>query len=198
MASEFPDGIWPTPVPAAPLPLFEGFPSIPRLKRQCVITEKVDGTNAQIRVLPDGRVIAGSRNRWITPEADNYGFARWVKEHEDELRALGPGAHFGEWWGAGIQRRYGLDVKRFSLFNVSRWGTAATFPPDCCDVVPALYAGDFSSTVVENELAKLAAGGSYAAPGFMEPEGIVVYLTASRSLFKVTLDGDGHKGAKVA
>lgn len=80
------------------LPPFEGFPAIPRLKRQCVITEKIDGTNAQICILEDNRIIAGSRTRWITPEDDNFGFARWVKEHEDELRLLGPGSHFGEWW----------------------------------------------------------------------------------------------------
>ncbi|MCJ7726507.1 MAG: hypothetical protein MUP76_09000, partial [Acidimicrobiia bacterium] len=47
-------------------------------------------------------------SRWITPEVDNYGFARWVKDHEEELRTgLGAGLHFGEWWGQGIQRRYG-------------------------------------------------------------------------------------------
>jgi len=32
--------------------------------------------------------------------------------------------------------------------------------------------------------------GSVAAPGFMDPEGIVVYLSAARSMFKVTLKGD--------
>jgi hypothetical protein len=55
-----------------------------------VITEKLDGTNAQIFIADDGEVIAGSRNRWITPLNDNFGFARWVFENEDALRALGP------------------------------------------------------------------------------------------------------------
>ncbi|HLE80817.1 MAG TPA: RNA ligase family protein, partial [Dehalococcoidia bacterium] len=99
---------------------FQEFGKIYRLSRDCIITEKIDGTNAQVVVLEDGRVLAGSRNRWITPEADNFGFARWVKEHEEELRSLGPGRHYGEWWGSGIQRGYGLKEKRFSLFNVSR------------------------------------------------------------------------------
>src|SRR5687767_1693749 len=85
-------------------PLFTPFPSISRLSRDIVVTEKLDGTNAQIHITQDGRVLAGSRNRWITPEADNFGFARWVAAHEDELRALGPGSHYGEWWGQGIQR----------------------------------------------------------------------------------------------
>jgi hypothetical protein len=91
-----------------------------------IVTEKLDGTNAQVHITDDGRIFAGSRNRWITPDADNFGFARWVAEHEEELRALGPGSHYGEWWGSGIQRRYGLDEKRFSLFNVGRWTRAST------------------------------------------------------------------------
>src|SRR5678815_5574755 len=76
---------------------FEPFSSIPRLKRGCVITEKIDGTNAQVYVADNGEVFAGSRNRWLGLEKteDAFGFARWVKDHEDELRGLGPGRHFG-------------------------------------------------------------------------------------------------------
>lgn len=177
------------------LPLFEAFPSISRLSRNCVVTEKIDGTNAQICVLEDGRVLAGSRTRWITPEDDNYGFARWVADHVDELRTgLGIGKHFGEWWGAGIQRRYGLLEKRFSLFNTVRW-TVET-KPSCCSVAPVLYAGVFTSDVVDATLASLEANGSVAAPGFMDPEGVVVYVAAARTLFKKTLKGDGHKWEK--
>ncbi len=172
---------------------FEAFPSIPRIKRGCVVTEKIDGTNAQVYVGEDGIVLAGSRNRWITVEDDNYGFARWVADHVDELRMLGPGRHFGEWWGAGIQRRYGLTEKRFSLFNAGRWSSER---PACCHVVPTIYAGEFSVETVDGQLAKLKAEGSVAAPGFMDPEGIVIYMTAARALYKATLDGDGHKSAK--
>jgi len=176
---------------------FEAFPSIPRLKRGCVISEKLDGTNAQVYVGEDGLVLAGSRSRWITPEDDNFGFARWVAEHTDELRTgLGPGRHFGEWWGAGIQRRYGLADKRWSLFNAGRWGGPDRPAPACCHVVPVLYSGDFSTDVVERTLAELARDGSRAAPGFMKPEGVVVYMTAARTTYKVTLGDDGHKGAR--
>ena len=181
---------------------FEAFPSIARLSRNCVITEKLDGTNAQVCVLEDGRVLAGSRSRWITPEADNMGFARWVAEAADELRAgLGIGAHFGEWWGSGIQRRYGLTEKRFSLFNVARWGDdrdRTKYPEDrpaCCHVVPVLARALFDTRTIETWLTNLMVQGSFAAPGFMDPEGIVIYHEASRSLFKKTLKGDGHKGA---
>lgn len=75
---------------------FIPFDKIPRLKRGCVITEKIDGTNAQVVVGEDGSVRAGSRKRWITPEDDNFGFAAWVRRNEEELRELGPGQHFGE------------------------------------------------------------------------------------------------------
>ena len=177
------------------VPEFEPFESISRLSRNCVVSEKIDGTNGQVCVLEDGRVLAGSRSRWITPEDDNAGFARWVREHEDELRVgLGIGKHYGEWWGAGIQRRYGMKEKRFSLFNAARWTDDVR--PACCHVVPVLFQGIFTSDAVDAALAKLAAEGSAAAPGFMDPEGVVVYVAAARKMFKKTLKGDAHKGAK--
>jgi hypothetical protein len=191
-------------------PDFESFESIPRLSRECYITEKIDGTNAQVCVLDTGEVLAGSRSRWITPADDNFGFARWVAEHEEELRTgLGVGRHYGEWWGAGIQRRYGLSEKRFSLFNSNRWADDAAdrqgkdprVPPppprpECCHVVPVLWKGVFDSQIVDFMLKKLETEGSAAAPGFMKPEGVVVWHVGARKLFKKTIEGDGHKGAK--
>lgn len=168
---------------------FEAFPKIYRFNREVIITEKIDGTNAQVCVELDGTVRAGSRNKWITPESDNYGFARWVKEHEDELRTgLGTGIHYGEWWGQGIQRRYDLKEKRFSLFNVSRWTDDVR--PKCCHVVPTINQGLFSTNIIEASLAALRDGGSMAAPGFMKPEGIVIFHVPSGHLFKVTLEKD--------
>ena len=166
---------------------FIPFPKIPRLKRGCVITEKIDGTNAQIVIGEDGSIRAGSRNRWITPQDDNYGFAGWVERNKEELLQLGPGQHFGEWWGNGIQRNYGLKEKKFSLFNSGRWSTGR---PACCDVVPVLYAGEFNSDSVETVLAKLVDTGSIAAPSFMKPEGIIVFMTASGHLYKVLAEND--------
>jgi hypothetical protein len=173
---------------------FLPFPSISRLSREIVVTEKIDGTNAQILVTETGEVLAGSRTRWITPEDDNFGFARWVYENRGVLlEELGVGQHYGEWWGAGIQRRYGLKEKRFSLFNVTRWADA---PRTLCHVVPVLYRGPFDTAAIDGALASLAAEGSRAAPGFNQPEGVVVFHSPSGSLFKKTLDkNDGHKGA---
>lgn len=169
--------------------VFEPFQKIPRLKRECVITEKIDGTNAVVFIDDDGHVFAGSRSRWITPADDNYGFAKWVDANVEELSKLGPGRHFGEWWGSGIQRRYDLSEKRFSLFNVGRWADASELP-SCCHLVPVIYHGPFSTDAVDLAVDSLRAEGSRAAPGYMRPEGVIVYLPAARSLFKVTLEKD--------
>lgn len=168
---------------------FEPFKKIARLKRNCVITEKIDGTNALIFIGEDGEFLVGSRSRWITPEDDNYGFAKWAHAHRDELMLLGAGRHFGEWWGAGIQRRYDIAEKRFSLFNVGRWN-ATTPAPACCHVVPTLYDGPFSTEAVDWAVDALRANGSVAAPGFKRPEGVITYLPAARALFKTTLEKD--------
>lgn len=173
------------------VPEFEPFPKIPRLSREIIVTEKIDGTNAQIFIGDDGFTIrAGSRSRWITPQDDNFGFARWVEENRVSLLALGPGRHFGEWWGSGIQRGYGLTKgeKRFSLFNVSRWTDDVR--PAICGVVPVLYRGDFNTNVIETCLGGLRMLGSVAAPGFMKPEGVIVFHTALNAGFKKTLEKD--------
>lgn len=171
---------------------FTPFPKISRLNRECIATEKIDGTNACIHFeTADGVMLVGSRSRWITPVDDNFGFARWAYDNEFELRRLGPGTHFGEWWGSGIQRGYDLPKgeKRFSLFNVSKW-TDPVVRPACCHVVPELARGFDIRTVTEMALKRLRHGGSIASPGFARPEGVVIFHTASNGLFKVTLERD--------
>lgn len=167
---------------------FETFPKINRLKRECVITEKIDGTNAQIAITEDGVMFVGSRSRWITPEDDNYGFARWARDNQEELLTLGAGRHYGEWWGQGIQRRYGLGEKRFSLFNVHRWQENL---PSCCSLVPVLYQGAYDTNIIDQVMLDLKTKGSTAAPGYMNPEGIVVFHSATRVLAKMTFEHDG-------
>lgn len=176
---------------------FLQFQKIPRLSRECVVTEKIDGTNACVYIGEDGEFLVGSRTRWITPENDNFGFARWAHEHKDELMKLGIGRHFGEWWGSGIQRGYGLKEKRWSLFNTSVWDDPAV-RPGCCHVVPTLYSGPFTTEDVEVCLASLKANGSSASPGFMKPEGVVIYHIAAGSYFKKTIEKDGEWKGKNA
>lgn len=188
---------------------FNPFPKIPRLSRDIVISEKIDGTNASIFIKPraemqyyhlnnpeldfanvEGYAIhAASRTRWITRKDDNYGFASWVHANAHELVRLGPGHHFGEWWGQGIQRNYGLKEKRFSLFNLSKWWRDDN-RPKCCEAVPLLYAGAFRTDVIDELLMILQRRGSFAAPGFMKPEGVIIYHTAGNFLFKKTLEKD--------
>ena len=173
--------------------VFESFGKIGRLSREVIITEKIDGTNAQIIIGEDGSFATASRTRLITPTDDNYGFSKWAHDHKDELMTLGPGRHFGEWWGQGIQRNYSQPVKRFSLFNVSRWadgGKDADKRPVCVGVVPLLWRGDFDTNAIKGVLHNLEKGGSIAAPGFMKPEGIVIFHTANGVLFKKTLEDD--------
>lgn len=179
---------------------FVGFPKIARFNREVIVTEKIDGTNAQIFISEDGEFQAGSRTRWITPENDNHGFARWAYEHKAELLMLGPGRHFGEWWGSGIQRGYGLanGDKRFSLFNVQRWGCTDPLPP-CCGVVPILWRGNLLDLDLDDVVNDLIANGSVAAPGFMKPEGVVVFHVAACVGFKRTIEKDDeHKSQRGA
>lgn len=132
---------------------FEEFQKIARLSRECCISEKIDGTNAQVHVLEDGTVLAGSRNRYVTPEADNFGFARLVQEHQDELRAgLGIGRHFGEWWGClsadtsvrladGSLEKLGKIVNTkmevFECSNGHRWRSVLDPGCDACGAAPS-------------------------------------------------------------
>jgi hypothetical protein len=211
-------------------PDFQGFPKLARLNREVWISEKLDGTNAQVKIIKpevdvpnfsgyvahvNGHLVwAGSRTRWITPQQDNHGWAAWVRDNAEDLINLGPGSHFGEWWGSGINRGYGLQKgeKRFSLFNTLRWSPPGQpvfqsggrwddkarvmtpiftqEAPACCGVVPVLYRGTFDTDTVKDALIRLATNGSVAAPGFMKPEGVVVFHTAANMAFKVTIEGD--------
>lgn len=181
---------------------FVPFPKIPRLNRPVVVTEKIDGTNACIVVTDGGHVLAQSRKRFIAPGDDNFGFAAWVAEHAEELaERLGPGHHFGEWWGRGIQRGYDMEDRRFSLFNTHRWGNedlGLDLVEAGVDVVPVL--GHLESLAdrqgLTRILERLRVRGSEAQPGFMRPEGVVLFHVQSQHIYKVLLENDDvPKGA---
>lgn len=158
-------------------PDFLKWPSIQRLSsEEVIITEKIDGTNSIIHVAEDGTVTAGSRNRWLTLEADNFGFCKWVTENADALRHLGPGYHYGEWYGPGIQRGYGTDQRRFALF--SHWMDPI---PEVCQKVPVLYRGEWYPALFDEVVNQLASSGSVLVPGFMDPEGVVIQFKNERN-----------------
>lgn len=203
---------------------FREFPKMARYSRECIVTEKIDGTNAQILIVPTSELshgdnlphatvvedfgvpdsvvmFVGSRTRWITPgkNTDNAGFAEWAKNNFSQLKRLGPGRHFGEWWGSKIQRTYGRTDRVFSLFNVSRWiqngdwedtgvhDKETGITVSCCRTVPILVQGQFSSELIERAMNRLRTDGSIAQPGFMQPEGIVIWHCAGNIGFKKTL-----------
>lgn len=166
---------------------FVEFPKIARYSREVIVTEKIDGTNGQITIGEDGTFSVGSRSKFISLDADNHFFAEWAYNHKDELMQLGPGRHFGEWWGYGIQRGYGINEKRFSLFNVERWGESH---PSCVHTVPVLWRGKFDALDMDRILDDLRKNGSSAAPGYMRPEGVIVFHLAGNVGFKKTLEKD--------
>jgi hypothetical protein len=199
--------------------MFEAWPKTPRLNKagSMIITEKIDGTNACVVIMPVTEVEAEvsdhdavsyndqhfevgaqSRKRLITPENDNAGFARWVHENANQLvQLLGPGRHFGEWWGQGIQRRYGMDRKVFSLFNSHRWEPAAEHFRSLnigLDVVPVLYKGSFDSTEIQDTIDNLAFNGSEATlpynVRFDKPEGVIIYHQELRGNLKAFVEND--------
>lgn len=221
-----------TEVEAKPVFEFQAWPKTPRLLRDIVITEKIDGTNAAVLITEltdttpvddtvivivedaEGRawaVGAQSRNRIISLAADNQGFAKWVLTHAADLVAdLGPGRHFGEFWGNKIARGYGLPPgdRRFSLFNPAfRFGQGAgealedgyVVRTPGLDTVPILFEGEFDTDYVRHTVALLEHQGSKAAPGYPRPEGIVVYHTHARKIIgKVTLDAHDQGKWEVA
>jgi hypothetical protein len=189
------------------------FPKISRWSRDIIVTEKIDGTNGQIAIALHDEdqwagnppmatfdvdvvsydVWVGSKNRWIYPgkQRDNHGFAQWVSDNLGDLvHTLGEGRHYGEVWGPGIQRGYGLKEKRFSLFNVTRWRDLPVTGKSLLYRVPILYEGPNVPGVVDKAMFDLELYGSQVSPGFMRPEGIVIYHTAHGHTFKKTFEGD--------
>lgn len=166
------------------------------------ITEKIDGTNGQVVVSPETSIeTIGSRKRPITPDADNFDFAKFVLSHgADFAKALGPGRHYGEWAGPGIQKNpLGLPERLFFLFNTQAWNEdrlawAQQLVPRL-RVVPVLFTGNFDMKEIDNQLELLYTLGSSvpdAAPG-NAPEGIII--SAFGTKFKKTRD-DRPKGTR--
>lgn len=175
---------------------FKSFSEIIKLSSMITITEKIHGTNAQIFVHPDtNEVQAGSRERWVTPEDDNFGFARWAKDNEEALvLSLGPGRHFGEWYGSGINSGYSLSEKRLALFD-QRFGDAEsevmwTNRPANVHLTPILYKGIWKENIISDTMAALKLGGSVAAPGYMKPEGVVVRFERNGAMFKQVFEAE--------
>lgn len=216
---------------------FEAWPKTPRLNRPWVITEKIDGTNSAVFIEkveestvaevapvtyvhvtdaddPENNglydVYAQSRNRLITPANDNFGFAAWVERHAETLvKGLGPGRHFGEWAGPGVQKNpHALEQRLFFLFNTEKWGdifdeawdelraVGVRTVPVLGRVASLLQDGGgevqkwLRSLRLHGSFATEAERGSLAARDESKAEGIILYSTAARQAFKITLEND--------
>lgn len=193
--------------------MFESFGKIPRLSKGWSVSEKLDGTNAQIYIVRyeeiefnpdvtdeergcitmvgDLALVAGSRNRLISREKDNFGFAAWVQQNAEDLARLGPGRHFGEWVGPGIQKNpLDLPEKALYLFN-PRWIDQG---PECVLVVPQL--GTMQTEDLEGTFHHLGEEGTFvgeAGPEAKRPEGIIALHLGSNQLYKRTFENDEGK-----
>lgn len=158
------------------------------------ISEKIDGSQGGLNFDADGNLTVQSRKKVL--DADNGdGFFNWATENRESLfRDLGPGVHFGEWYGRKIQRTYGLDHKRFALFNAARFRDAE-FETLNLETVPLLFhgvVGDLGVDLyVDAALDYLNHYGSAAVPGFRNYEGVVVFFTSNRTGYKVIVNGKG-------
>lgn len=84
---------------------------------------KIHGTNAAIRIDPDGKVIAQKRSSDIIPGSkDNHGFAAWVKANEDFFAELAISNEtqiiYGEWAGPGVQNNVACSMTANKIFYV--------------------------------------------------------------------------------
>lgn len=54
--------------------------------KELVVQPKLDGTNGVVAYVPEyDEIVAGSRNRYITVNNDNQGFAKYVEENRDKF-----------------------------------------------------------------------------------------------------------------
>lgn len=201
--------------------LISDWPTIPRLTESLIVTEKLDGVFGKIHIsdyppstytsdhtvtkTPDGRafiVTAATRDFKLKHDTDYFGFREWVYAHAQSLAMiLGPGDHFGEWWGGGIRRGYGLPDgdRRFSLFDFNRWSsmigqTLEMTEVDEIRVVPIITTlSSFDSSDIHRLLDLLRRTGSYAEVGYKPAEGVVIYNTDGLPVVKAVLKDDRPK-----
>jgi tRNA-binding EMAP/Myf-like protein len=104
---------------------------------------KLDGTNTAVQILPNGSVKCQSRNRFITPEDDQNGFARWAQTKEKLWAEAAKKTTkritiFGEWCGHGIQKRCSIShigKKIFAIFAILEGDQYIVDPGEIWDII---------------------------------------------------------------
>jgi hypothetical protein len=83
---------------------------------------KLHGTNAGVRIEPDGKVVAQKRSSDLIAPNDNCGFRKWVEENERFFATLANSTCntyvFGEWCGPGIQSNVACSETSAKFFYV--------------------------------------------------------------------------------
>jgi len=133
-------------------PLYDAALPLPSLVFEGTV--KLHGTNSAVRLEPTAsgwRLVPQSRQRDISVEDDNAGFAAWVQAHEADLAPLlvelaEVAAHgiadvrsvtfFGEWVGQRVNGKTGIGrlSERWVLFNVAVDTEEEAFWPELLDV----------------------------------------------------------------
>ena len=185
----------------------------------CVISEKVDGTNGLIEineVFPVGepkeiQIRFGSRNRYITFNNDNADFANFFRHYEarfkdvaadiilKELEVSGetltecqeqyPLRIYGEWFGSGIQRGYGLKDKFFMPFSTFYAEKLIEYQVPNIVKPNIMYTGKFNKLTADMCMNTLAIHGSGIIKDYKRPEGIVIHFPKYNFRLKQTFEG---------
>lgn len=156
------------------------------------VYQKLHGSNAQIYIYDNGDGVdlrCGSRERWLFPTNDNYGFASFVYKYKAEfIEKLGLGRHYGEWIGIKINSGEGLtpndghEGRMFALFNTDR-PYPLGLPPHVV-LVPELFNDkDFTGSIydkITEIMNDLRDNGSKLVKGFMRVEGVVIHINGQK------------------
>lgn len=118
----------------------------------------IHNSNGSIRIDKEGKVICQSRERIITPQDDNAGFARFISELPQSVfdKLTSPYSNFkeivvyGEWAGKGIQSKVGIcqAEKFWAIFAVKIINDA--YPDGFWDDVEALFIEDLREFRIYN------------------------------------------------
>ena len=183
---------------------YNSFPSIERLENiYCIISEKIDGTNGLIEI-NETNVRFGSRNRYVFFNDDNAGFANFFRDYEARFKDAAkdiitdesyPLRIYGEWFGCGIQRNYGLKDKFFMPFHLFYSKKLIEYQIPNIVTPNIMYAGKFSIEVVDACMQQLKLDGSGVVKNYKQPEGIVIFFPKYNFRLKETFDGAKWKDA---
>lgn len=167
------------------------------------VQPKIDGTNASVWCDPEtGELCAGSRNRRITPEKDNAGFAAYVLNSDDPVAktlrdycSKNPGLIvYGEWLGdptndskmVGSLRKYiskgffAFDVREMPRNDETGRNLGYVHPRDVrySDLAQLLGSHFVPSTVLDHptieQVTELAEGNHFNLPDDVVGEGVVI------------------------